>query len=129
MVLVPMFFVYSGLNTRIGLLDTPSLWALAVLVLVVACLGKGLGGWAAARLTGKDNRHALAIASLMNARGMVELVLLNIGLRAGVITPTLFTIMAVMAVATTLLATPLFRLFYLRGAARVHAPVLDYRIG
>jgi len=125
LVLVPMFFVYSGLNTRVGLLDTPVLWGLAVLVLAVACLGKFLGAWGAARLTGNDNRDALGIAALMNARGLVELILLTIGLRAGVITPTLFTIMAVMAVMTTLLATPLFRVFYVRGGTPIRSPALD----
>src|SRR5947209_1209073 len=94
--LLPLFFVYSGLNTRIGLVDTPRLWGVALLILLAACLGKGIACWLAARLNGEDNREALAIGTLMNARGLMELIILNIGLERGVITPTLFTIMIIM---------------------------------
>ena len=104
--LVPVFFVYSGLNTRIGLLATPGLWALALLVLAIAIAGKGLACMAAARAAGEAWRDALAIGVLMNARGLMELIILNIGLERGVITPTLFTIMVVMALVTTLMASP-----------------------
>lgn len=107
-VLLPLFFVYSGLNTRIGLLDEWSLWLVAGAVILAAMLGKGLACAAAARLTGESTADSLAIGSLMNARGLMELIILNIGLEAGVITPTLFTIMVVMAIATTLMASPLF---------------------
>lgn len=131
--LLPLFFVYSGLNTQIGLVNSASLWALAALVLVVAILGKGVACWAAARANGVSNRESLAIGSLMNARGLMELILLNVGLQAGVITPTMFTIFVLMAIITTLMATPLFELFYGRqmraqeagaaAAARVPVPV------
>ena len=107
-VLLPLFFVYSGLNTRIGLLDQWSLWLVAGAIVLAAVLGKGLACAAAARLTGETTADALAVGSLMNARGLMELIILNIGLEAGVITPTLFTIMVVMAIATTLMASPLF---------------------
>jgi Kef-type K+ transport system membrane component KefB len=110
--LLPLFFVYSGLNTQIGLVNTPALWAVAGLVLVVAILGKGVACWAAARANGVSNRESLAIGSLMNARGLMELILLNVGLQAGVITATMFTIFVLMAIVTTLMATPLFELFY-----------------
>jgi Kef-type K+ transport system membrane component KefB len=113
--LLPLFFVYSGLNTRIGLVDTPKLWGVALLVMLAACLGKGVACWFAARLNGEENREALAIGTLMNARGLMELILLNIGLERGIITPTLFTIMVIMAVATTLAASPVFELVYRRG--------------
>lgn len=110
--LLPMFFVYSGLNTQIGLVNTPKLWAIAGLVLIVAILGKFVACWAAARVNGVSKRESLAIGSLMNARGLMELILLNVGLQAGVITPTTFTIFVLMAIVTTLMATPLFELFY-----------------
>ncbi|MFZ4657751.1 MAG: cation:proton antiporter, partial [Caldilineaceae bacterium] len=80
-----------------------------------ACLGKGVACWAAARLCGESNRDAVAIGTLMNARGLMELILLNIGLQRGVITPTFFTIMVLMAVVTTLMATPIFEWVYGRA--------------
>jgi Kef-type K+ transport system membrane component KefB len=119
--LLPLFFVYSGLNTRIGLVDTPQLWGVALVILLAACLGKGAACWLAARFNGEDNREALAIGTLMNSRGLMELIILNIGLERGVITPTLFTIMVVMAIVTTLVASPLFELVYRRRQSQ--APV------
>ncbi len=121
--LLPLFFVYSGLNTRLGLLVTPHLWGLMVLTVLVACVGKGAGCWLAARLNGETNREALAIGTLMNARGLMELILLNIGLERGVITPTLFTMMVMMAIVTTLMASPIFELVY-RGIPKpIHSPL------
>ena len=79
-------------------------------MVALAILGKLFACYGAARLSGIPHADSLTIASLMNARGLMELILLNIGLQAGIITPTLFTIMVLMAVATTLMATPLFRL-------------------
>ncbi len=116
--LLPMFFIYSGLNTKLSLVNTPHLWLIATLVLVAACAGKFLACWAAARLHGEPNPEALAIGALMNARGLMELIILNIGLEKGLITQTLFSIMVVMAVTTTLMATPLFQLVY----GRRHMP-------
>ena len=106
--LVPLFFVYSGLNTELGLLDSGALWAIAAAILLTACAGKALPCWAAARLSGATSRDALAVATLMNARGMVELILLNIGLERGLITPTLFAMMVLMALVTTVMTGPLF---------------------
>jgi len=108
--LLPLFFVYSGLNTRLGLVDSIMLWSVALLILFAACFGKGVACWLAARLNGEDNREALAIGTLMNARGLMELIILNIGLGRGVITPTLFTIMVMMAIVTTLMASPVFEI-------------------
>lgn len=108
--LLPMFFVYSGLNTKMGLVDSPFLWGVTAVVLLAACLGKGVACWAAARISGEPNRDAVAIGSLMNARGLMELILLNIGLERGIITPGLFSIMVFMAIVTTLSATPMFEL-------------------
>lgn len=106
--LVPLFFVYSGLNTRLLLLDSPALWTMTAIVFLTACAGKGLGCWAAARLTGAKPRHALAIATLMNARGMVELILVNLGRERGLVTPTLFAMLVLMAIATTIMTGPIF---------------------
>ena len=90
----------------------------AVIALGAACLGKGIACWAAARLSGEDNRTAMAVGTLMNARGLMELILLNIGLQKGVILPGLFSVMVVMAVVTTLMASPLFELVYGRHARK-----------
>src|SRR5262245_43376470 len=106
--LLPLFFIYSGLNTRLGLVLTPEFWGLTLLIVLLACVGKGLGCWLAARASGENNRDALAIGTLMNARGLMELILLNIGLERGLITPALFTMMVIMAIVTTLMASPLF---------------------
>jgi Kef-type K+ transport system membrane component KefB len=110
--LVPLFFVYSGLNSSIGLLDSLWLWTIALLAFVCACAGKGIACFAAARLTGASTGEALSIATLMNARGLMELILLNIGLQRGIITPTLFTILVMMTIGTTLMAGPLFSYFH-----------------
>jgi Kef-type K+ transport system membrane component KefB len=106
--LVPLFFVYTGLNSQLSLVNSPWLWTVTVLVFLSACVGKGLACWAAARLTGATSADALGIATLMNARGMMELILLNIGLQRGLITPTLFTILVLMAIGTTLMTGPVF---------------------
>src|SRR5438876_3232294 len=110
--LLPLFFVYSGLNTSIRLVNSWLLWGIALLILLAAILGKGIACWLAALLNKEPNREALAIGSLMNARGLMELILLNIGLQQGIITPTLFTMLVLMAIVTTLMASPLFELVY-----------------
>jgi Kef-type K+ transport system membrane component KefB len=106
--LVPLFFAYSGLNTQIGLLNSAALWAVAAVVLLIACVSKAAACALAARVNGEDWRDALAIGTLMNARGMMELIILAIGLERGIITPTLFTMMVMMAIVTTVAATPAF---------------------
>lgn len=106
--LLPMFFTYSGLNTRIGLLNTGYLWAMAGLVMLAAVGGKGVACWLAALATGVSNREALGIGTLMNARGLMELIIINIGLQRGVISPELFATLVIMAVLTTLMASPIF---------------------
>lgn len=116
--LLPMFFTYSGLNTRLDLVNSWPMALVALAALAAACLGKGVACWAAARMSGEDNRTALAVGTLMNARGLMELIILNIGLQKGVILPGLFSVMVVMAVVTTLMATPLFELVYGRHARR-----------
>lgn len=108
--LLPLFFTYSGLNTKIGLLDSLSLWGMCGLVLLVAVLGKGVACWLAARWSGLSNREAIGIGTLMNARGLMELIIINIGLQRGVISEGLFATLVIMAVVTTLLASPIFEL-------------------
>jgi Kef-type K+ transport system membrane component KefB len=110
--LLPVFFVYSGLNTKIGLVNTPYLWSLAGLVLLAATLGKGLACYAAVRWHGESHRAAMAIGTLMNARGLMELIILNIGLQHDIIEPALFAIMVMMAIVTTLATTPIFERVY-----------------
>jgi Kef-type K+ transport system membrane component KefB len=116
--LVPLFFAYSGLSTRFALLWSSDLLLLAILVILIASLGKGVACWGASRLAGRPNREALAVGALMNARGLMELIILNIGLERGLITGTLFTAMVTMTLATTLAAGPLFERAW-RGSAEV----------
>lgn len=116
--LLPLFFVYSGLNTKIGLIIAPYLLGITLLLLTLAILGKGVACTVAAWMHGEPPREALAIGVLMNARGLMELIILNIGLERGIITPALFSMMVVMAIMTTLMATPAFNLFY-RGLPKM----------
>ncbi len=109
-VLLPLFFTYSGLNTRIGVLDNMQLWGICGLVLLVAVLGKGVACAVAAWKTGIALREALGIGALMNARGLMELIVINIGLQRGVITEELFVALVIMAIATTLMTSPFFDL-------------------
>ncbi|MDB6128835.1 MAG: sodium/hydrogen exchanger [Verrucomicrobia bacterium] len=110
--LLPLFFIYSGLNTRFDLVNDPMLWLVALAVLAAAVIGKAGACYAAARACGETHREALGVGSLMNARGLMELIILNIGLERGIITPTLFSILVFMAIVTTLMATPMFNRLY-----------------
>ena len=114
--LLPFFFAYSGLQTRLDVLLTPSVLWLLGLVVVVSLLGKGGACWCAARWAGLDAAAAGGVASLMNARGLMELILLNVGLAAGLVGPVLFSVLVVMAIVTTLMAGPLFEWTYGRRA-------------
>lgn len=115
--LLPMFFTYSGLNTRLDVLMDPTILLAAAVVLAASFCGKGMACWAAARLNGEPNHEAMAIGALMNARGLMELIIINVGLAAGVIETGLFSILVLMAVLSTLMATPLFNLVMRRHAA------------
>ena len=106
--LLPLFFTYSGLNTKIGLLNSGFLWLMCATVLVAAVVGKGVACWLAARATGISNREALGIGTLMNARGLMELIIINIGLQRGIISEGLFATLVIMAVVTTIMTSPLF---------------------
>jgi Kef-type K+ transport system membrane component KefB len=117
-VLLPMFFTYSGLNTQLTLVADPYLLAIALGVLACSILAKFGACWAAARISGQDNRTALGIGALMNARGLMELIIINIGLQAGVIGPALFSMLVLMAIVTTLMASPIFEWVYGREARK-----------
>jgi Kef-type K+ transport system membrane component KefB len=106
--LLPLFFTYSGLNTKIGLINSTELWAWSSVILMAAVLGKGVACSFAARLTGVPIREALGIGALMNARGLMELIIINIGLQRGVISGELFSMLVIMAIVTTLMASPIF---------------------
>lgn len=110
-ILLPLFFCYTGLRTEIGLINDAQDWLICGLVVALATLGKLGGGALAARITGAPWREALSLGALMNTRGLMELVVLNIGLDLGIITPGLFSIMVVMALVTTVMTGPLLSLF------------------
>ena len=110
--LLPIFFAYSGLRTRIGLLNTADLWLDAGLIIFVACAGKFGGSTLAARVTGMGWREAAAIGTLMNTRGLMELVILNIGRDLGVISDAVFAMMILMALTTTAMTQPILNWVY-----------------
>ena len=112
LVLLPMFFTFSGLNTQLTMVDNLGLVAVTLVILAGSILAKGGACWAAARLTGQDNATAMGIGALMNARGLMELIIINIGLQRGIIGPALFSILVLMAIITTLMASPLFEWLY-----------------
>lgn len=114
--LLPMFFTYSGLNTRLDMINSGELLLIALGVLAASVLAKFGACYLAARLAGEDNRTALGIGALMNSRGLMELIIINIGLQKGIIGPALFSMLVLMAVVTTMMASPLFELFYGRQA-------------
>jgi Kef-type K+ transport system membrane component KefB len=112
---LPLFFVFSGLRTQIGLIQGPTLWLLCLLVFAVACVGKILGATLSVHVMGETWREALSLGVLMNTRGLVELIVLNIGLDLGVLSPTLFTMLVIMAIVTTMMASPLLPLLGYRS--------------
>lgn len=118
--LLPLFFVVSGLRTRIDLIGDAERWLELAIILIVAVVGKLGGAAIAGRTTGLSWRESTAIGVLVNTRGLIELVLLNIGLEAGVISPALFTMMVLMAITTTFMTTPLLDWIY---PARLRQPL------
>jgi Kef-type K+ transport system membrane component KefB len=112
-ILLPLFFAFTGLRTQVGLLDDAQSWLICALVLFVAVLGKFCGAALAARFTGHSWRTSCALGVLMNTRGLMELIVLNIGYDLGILSPTIFTMMVIMAVATTMMAGPILRLMKL----------------
>ena len=105
--LLPAFFAFTGLRTEIGLLQSAHDWWICAAIIAVATAGKFGGVTLAARATGSTSRDSAALGILMNTRGLVELIVLNIGLDLGVITPRLFTMLVIMALATTMMTSPI----------------------
>jgi len=104
--LLPLFFVFTGLRTQIGLLNEPGLWQLCGLVILVAVVGKFVGSAVAARFVGQNWHSSLTIGALMNTRGLMELVALNIGYDLGVLSPPIFAMLVLMALVTTFMTGP-----------------------
>lgn len=108
--LLPLFFAFTGLRTNIGLLSGPSMWFYCALIILVATSGKLGGSTIAGWLSGMPLREAAGLGTLMNTRGLMELVILNIGLDIKVISPALFSMMVLMALFTTFMTTPVLEL-------------------
>ena len=109
-ILLPLFFAFTGLRTQIGLLDDTQSWLVCALVLLVAILGKFGGTALAARFTGHGWRTSVLLGALMNTRGLMELIVLNLGYDLGILGPKIFTMLVIMAVVTTMMAGPILRL-------------------
>lgn len=105
--LLPAFFAFTGLRTSIALVQGPLAWLTVAAVVAAACLGKFGGTWLAARVCGLPNKDAASLGVLMNTRGLMELIVLNLGLELKILSPTLFTIFVLMALATTFSTTPI----------------------
>jgi Kef-type K+ transport system membrane component KefB len=113
--LLPVFFAFTGMRTQVGLMSELSDWLVCLAIIAVATLGKFGGSVAAGRFVGLSWRDASALGLLMNTRGLMELIVLNLGLDLGVITPKVFTMMVLMALVTTFMAVPLLDLLLGRG--------------
>ena len=113
--LLPAFFAFAGMRTEIGLLVGAGPWIACGLIILVATVGKVAGTLVAARLSGMDWRGAAGLGVLMNTRGLMQLIVLNVGLELGVISPALFTMMVLMALATTIATTPVLRVLRLHA--------------
>lgn len=110
MLLLPIFFVFTGLRTQIGLLNQSHLWAICGMIMLVAVAGKFGGSTLTARLMGQSWRQSVSIGALMNTRGLMELVVLNIGYDLGILSPSIFAMLVLMALATTFMTGPLLDL-------------------
>ncbi|MDF1504942.1 cation:proton antiporter [Roseisolibacter sp. H3M3-2] len=128
--LLPVFFAYAGLRASVGLIEGSTLWAVFALVMLVAVGGKLGGSAAAARLGGLPWDEAISLGVLMNTRGLMELVILSIGLDVGAISPTFYAMMVLMALTTTVMTSPLLALVERhRARAAARAPRLDPAAG
>jgi Kef-type K+ transport system membrane component KefB len=120
---MPAFFAFTGMRTQIGLLTGSYEWLVCLAVIAVAVVGKFGGTAVAARLNGLDARHSMGLGVLMNTRGLMEVIVLNVGLDLGVISPTLFTMLVVMAIVTTLMTVPLLKVVLPAASWRAEAAV------
>jgi Kef-type K+ transport system membrane component KefB len=116
--LLPLFFVFTGLRTEVGLLNDAASWAVCLGIIAVATIGKLGGTVVAARWAGMPWREATALGALMNTRGLMELIALNVGYDLGILTPEIFTMMVLMALATTAMTGPLLSLSLTWGRRR-----------
>jgi Kef-type K+ transport system membrane component KefB len=123
--LLPLFFALTGMRTRLDLLSGVSMWLWAGIVLAAAVAGKMGGAILAARWNGNSWRDAAALGALLNTRGLVELIVLNIAYQAGVFTPTLFTMLVVMALVTTIVTTPILNLLGIDNRGKKDADRFD----
>jgi Kef-type K+ transport system membrane component KefB len=112
--LLPLFFAFTGLRTQIGLLNSGREWLVCGVIILVASLGKFGGSYAAARFAGVEWREAASLGVLMNTRGLMELIVLNVGLDLGVLSPELFAMFVVMALVTTLATSPILEVLELK---------------
>ncbi|MDO7836410.1 cation:proton antiporter [Sphingobium sp. HBC34] len=117
--LLPIFFTYSGLNTRFDVMNSLAFLTIALGLLIASIAAKFGACYLAARLSGEDRHTALGIGALMNSRGLMELIIVNIGIQKGIIQPALFSMLVLMAIVTTMMAGPLFELFYGRHARSI----------
>ena len=120
---LPVFFTYTGLRTHIGILDTPELWGWCFLLIILATVGKFGAAYVTARRHGMNPSESAALGVMMNTRALMELIVINVGLDLGVISPTLFTMLVIMAIFSTVITTPLLRRILPRQAA---SPILAH---
>jgi Kef-type K+ transport system membrane component KefB len=116
--LLPAYFAFTGMRTEIGLVDSRKQWLICLVIIGVATLGKFGGTLAAARWTGLDWRCGASLGILMNPRGLMELIVLNIGLDLKIISPTLFGMMVLMAITTTMATSPILHMLLGQTASR-----------
>jgi len=122
---LPLFFAFTGLRTEIGLINTPELWGVCIFLIFIAILGKLGGCTIAARLVGESWKDSLTVGTLMNTRGLMELIALNIGYEMGVLPPEIFVILILMALVTTFMTTPLLKAvdhLFKRSSPRIKPP-------
>ncbi|MDI6100456.1 cation:proton antiporter [Actinoplanes sp. NEAU-A12] len=124
-VLLPLFFTYTGLRTDIGMITDPAALLFTVACVALAVAGKFGACWVAARLCGEPQGVALRVGALMNARGLMQLIAVNAGLEAGIVTPALFTVLVTVALVTTLMTTPLLTRIDARERRAAPAPLHD----
>lgn len=110
MLLLPIFFAFTGLRTQIGLLNESNLWLTCLLIIAVAVFGKFFGSAISAKIVGQTWKNSLSIGALMNTRGLMELIVLNIGYDLGILSPEIFAILVLMALATTCMTGPALNL-------------------
>lgn len=127
--LLPLFFAFTGLRTQIGLLDDAASWLICAAVIAVAIVGKLGGSTLAARWTGMSWRDSFSVGALMNTRGLMELIVLNIGYDLGILSQKIFAVMVVMALGTTFMTGPLLELVEARKRKEAHQAELAHDSG